>query len=51
MTFKIYFYRKTMCAVLMATHDYHMIKISGEAIKCEDGGVVVMKPQNFSNKN
>ncbi|MBP8060615.1 MAG: hypothetical protein RIR56_389 [Bacteroidota bacterium] len=31
------------CAVLMATHDYHMIQnFPGEAIKCEDGGVVVM---------
>ena len=31
------------CAVLMATHDYHMIQnFPGEAIKCEDGGVTVM---------
>ena len=31
------------CAVLMATHDYHMIQnFPGEAIKCEDGGVKVM---------
>lgn len=31
------------CAVLMATHDYHMIQnFPGEAIKCEDGGVSVM---------
>lgn len=31
------------CAVLMATHDYHMIQnFPGEAIKCEDGGLTVM---------
>jgi cell division transport system ATP-binding protein len=31
------------CAVLMATHDYHMIQnFPGEAIKCEDGGVTMM---------
>src|SRR5574343_1752047 len=31
------------CAVLMATHDYHMIQnFPGEAIKCEDGGVSMM---------
>lgn len=31
------------CAVVMATHDYHMIQnFPGEAIKCEDGGVTVM---------
>lgn len=28
------------CAVLMATHDYHLIQnFPGEAIRCEDGGV------------
>ncbi len=31
-------------AVVMATHDYHMIQnFPGEAIKCEDGGVTVME--------
>lgn len=31
------------CAVLMATHDYHMIQnFPGDAIKCEDGGVSVI---------
>lgn len=31
------------CAVLMATHDYHMIQnFPGEAIKCEDGKVSIM---------
>lgn len=31
------------CAVVMATHDYHMIQnFPGEAIKCEDGIVSVM---------
>lgn len=31
------------CAVVMATHDYHMIQnFPGEAIKCEDGKVSVM---------
>lgn len=31
------------CAVVMATHDYHMIQnFPGEAIKCEDGLVSVM---------
>lgn len=31
------------CAVVMATHDYHMIQnFPGEAIKCEDGVVSVM---------
>lgn len=31
------------CAVLMATHDYHMIQnYPGEAIRCEDGAVSVL---------
>jgi cell division transport system ATP-binding protein len=31
------------CAVVMATHDYHMIQnFPGEAIKCEDGKVSIM---------
>lgn len=31
------------CAVLMATHDYHMIQnFPGEALKCEEGSVSVM---------
>lgn len=31
------------CAVLMATHDYHMIQnYPAEAIRCEDGKVTVM---------
>lgn len=29
------------CAVLMATHDYHLIQnFPGEAIRCEEGGVI-----------
>lgn len=32
------------CAVLMATHDYHMIQnFPGDAIKCEDSSVTMMK--------
>ncbi|TXF77237.1 cell division ATP-binding protein FtsE [Chryseobacterium sp.] len=31
------------CAVMMATHDYHMIQnFPGEAIRCEDGKVTVL---------
>ena len=32
------------CAVLMATHDYHLIQnFPGQAIRCEDGGVTVLE--------
>jgi ABC superfamily ATP binding cassette transporter, ABC protein len=32
------------CAVLMATHDYHLIQnFSGQAIRCEDGTVSVLQ--------
>jgi cell division transport system ATP-binding protein len=32
------------CAVVMATHDYHMIQnFPGEAIRCEDGKVIVLQ--------
>jgi len=35
------------CAVLMATHDYHLIQnFPGQAIRCEDGGVTVMEDTN-----
>lgn len=35
------------CAVLMATHDYHLIQnFPGEAIKCEDGKVSVLEDTN-----
>ena len=35
------------CAVLMATHDYHLIQnFPGQAIRCEDGGVTVLEDTN-----
>lgn len=35
------------CAVLMATHDYHLIQnFPGQAIRCEDGSVSVLKDTN-----
>ena len=35
------------CAVLMATHDYHLIQnFPGQAICCEDGGVTVLEDTN-----
>jgi cell division transport system ATP-binding protein len=35
--------KENNCAVVMATHDYHMIQnFPGEAIKCEDGKVSIM---------
>lgn len=35
------------CAVLMATHDYHLIQnFPGEAIRCEDGKVSVLEDTN-----
>lgn len=36
------------CAVLMATHDYHLIQnFPGEAIRCEDGKVSVLEDTNL----
>lgn len=36
------------CAVLMATHDYHLIQnFPGEAIRCEDGKVVAIEDTNL----
>ena len=36
------------CAVLMATHDYHLIQnFPGQAIRCEDGGVTVLEDTNI----
>lgn len=36
------------CAVVMATHDYHMIQnFPGEAIRCEDGKVSVLDTQEL----
>ena len=35
------------CAVLMATHDYHLIQnFPGEAIKCEDGAISMIEDTN-----
>ena len=35
------------CAVLMATHDYHLIQnFPGQAIRCEDGGVTMLEDTN-----
>ena len=35
------------CAVLMATHDYHLIQnFPGQAIRCEDGRVTVLEDTN-----
>lgn len=35
------------CAVLMATHDYHLIQnFPGEAIRCEEGGVILLGDTN-----
>ena len=35
------------CAVLMATHDYHLIQnFPGQAIRCEDGGVTILEDTN-----
>ena len=35
------------CAVLMATHDYHLIQnFPGEAIKCEDGAISIIEDTN-----
>ena len=35
------------CAVLMATHDYHLIQnFPGEAIKCEDGAISMIEDKN-----
>lgn len=35
------------CAVLMATHDYHLIQnFPGEAIRCEEGGIVTLEDTN-----
>lgn len=35
------------CAVLMATHDYHLIQnFLGEAIKCEDGAISMIEDTN-----
>lgn len=36
------------CAVLMATHDYQLIQnFPGQAIRCEDGGVVILEDTNL----
>ena len=36
------------CAVLMATHDYHLIQsFPGDAIRCEDGGVHVLHTEEL----